>query len=216
VRACKGAGFSVVKYVGDGNNNSTIGHGLGAAPSFIIIKRTDGANAWDIYHVSNGAQKYMDFTTSGVGSLSTIFPTVPTSSLFYIGSTGGQNTLNGNHVAYCFAEVPSFSKFGSFTSNGVAGDGAFVYCGFAPKFLLCKRSNNLGEWYIFDAVRNTYNVIGSILNPNLDQPDNTSNFFDFLSNGFKVRAPVNALNNAGDTIIYAAFAEHPFQYARAR
>jgi hypothetical protein len=33
------AGFSIVSYTGNGTANATVGHGLGAAPKFIIVKR---------------------------------------------------------------------------------------------------------------------------------------------------------------------------------
>lgn len=215
------AGFSIVKYVGNGTNNSTIGHGLGAAPSLIIIKRTDGANAWDIYHVSNGAQKYMDFTASGVGSSSTIFSTVPTSSLFYIGSTGGQNTLNGNFVAYLWAPVSGFSSFGQYSGNS-STDGSYIYLGFRPRWLLIKGIGSGGSgWMLLDTSRDTYNVSTSVLRPDLAAAESTGygNVVDILSNGFKLRSTDTNSNSSSTTYgpyIYAAFAENPFKISRAR
>jgi hypothetical protein len=40
----------------------------------------------------------------------------------------GVNASGGTYIAYCFAEVKGFSKFGSYTGNGSA-DGTFVYTG---------------------------------------------------------------------------------------
>jgi hypothetical protein len=61
------------------------------------------------------------------------------------------------YVAYCFAEVEGFSKFGSYTGNGSA-DGPFVYTGFRPAFVLIKASSDVNNWFMLDATRNTYNV----------------------------------------------------------
>ena len=41
------------------------------------------------------------------------------------------------YIAYCFADVKGFSKVGSYVGNGDA-DGAFVYTGFKPAFILVK------------------------------------------------------------------------------
>jgi hypothetical protein len=39
------SGFSIVSYTGTGTGNSTVGHGLGATPKFIIVK-TRSAGDW--------------------------------------------------------------------------------------------------------------------------------------------------------------------------
>ena len=40
-------------------------------------------------------------------------------------------------IAYCFAGVDGFSKFGTYTGNGNA-DGPFVYTGFRPAWVMVK------------------------------------------------------------------------------
>jgi len=215
------AGFSVVTYTGNGTLNATIGHGLGVAPSMVIIKNRVGANNWDIYHISNGAQKYMDFTTAGVGSLSTIFPTTPTSSVVYLGTTGGQNTNATNYVAYCFAPVAGYSAIGSYTGNS-STDGTFVYTGFRPRFVLIKGIGSGGSgWQMNDSSRNTYNPEDAVLRADLSNAETTAygNVMDFLSNGFKLRVTDTNYNSSSTTYgpyIYIAFAENPFKYANAR
>jgi hypothetical protein len=127
-------------------------------------------------------------------------------------------TVNDEHrkyVAYCFAEVEGFSKFSSYTGNGSA-DGPFVYTGFRPAFVLGKDSSSTNNWFIFDSVRDTYNVAGKILRPNLvDAELDSPPRIDLLSNGFKVRS-TGLPNDSGETYIYAAFAENPFKYSLAR
>jgi hypothetical protein len=74
-----------------------------------------------------------------------------------------------------------------------------------------------GWWNIIDATRNTYNVATSRLGANSSSAENSSyQWMDLLSNGFKLRELLDGSNVSGVTYIYAAFAESPFQYARAR
>ena len=161
----------------------------------------------------------MDFSTAAVGSLSTIFPTTPTSSVIYLGSTGGQNTNGGNHVAYCWTDVAGYSAFGSYTGNG-STDGPFVYCGFRPRFIMIKRYDGTSteNWRIVDTSRATYNIQGAEeLYPNTSAAEGGgSNFLDILSNGFKLRNTLSGSNASSGTYIYAAFAENPFKYSLAR
>jgi hypothetical protein len=69
---------------------------------------------------------------------------------------------------------------------------------------------------MIDAARNTYNVVNNELYANLSIAEGVFTWADFLSNGFKLRSADPAGNSSGATYIYAAFAESPFQYARAR
>ena len=123
---------------------------------------------------------------------------------------------------YCFAPVAGYSSFGSYTGNGATGwpnaDGPFVYLGFRPKFILWKCTSQVENWVIYDSLRETYNFVNDKLLPNSSAAESTNNNheIDFLSNGFKVRNNTGEFNQNAGTYIYAAFAEHPFAYARAR
>jgi hypothetical protein len=125
------AGFSIVSYTGDGGAD-TIGHGLGATPKFIITKTRSIVNAWNCYHASLGAgyRIFLDLTNAPAASLTVWNNTSPTSTVFSVGdaNTNGSGTTM---IAYCFAEVPGYSAFGSYTGNG-STDGPFVYTGFRP------------------------------------------------------------------------------------
>ena len=75
---------------------------------------------------------------------------------------------------------------------------------------------NSASWYLYDAARGPYNGNGNVLAPNKSYAEeNNLTDVDFLANGFKIRNNRN-INGGGNTMVYAAFAEHPFQYARAR
>jgi hypothetical protein len=107
---------------------------------------------------------------------------------------------------------------GSYVANANS-DGPFVYTGFKPRFVLCKLSSASGaDWLIFDTARSPYNVVQANLRPNTSGAEESAFArIDILSNGFKVRAGSGVEPNGtnGNTYIYAAWAESPFNYSRA-
>jgi hypothetical protein len=126
------------------------------------------------------------------------------------------NGSSETYVAYCFAPVAGFSAFGSYTGNG-STDGPFVYTGFRPRWVLIKESSASGNnWNIWDAARDDYNATTKQLKASSSDAEATNTFADFNSNGFKIRVSTSGINTSSATYIYAAFAESPFQYARAR
>mgnify|MGYP001250461335 FL=1 len=142
--------------------------------------------------------------------------TSPTSTVFSVGSANESNGSGDNLIAYCFAEIDGYSKFGSYTGNG-STDGTFVYTGFRPAFIIVKTTSG-ANWETFDTTRSPSNVIGIRLFPSLSNAENTGepNCFDILSNGFKARGSYAGSNISGEVHIYMAFAENPFKYANAR
>ena len=220
VRANVTAGFSVITYTGTGVN-ATVGHGLGVAPAFYITKRRDNAafGNWTVYHSSVGTQA-LELNGGGAAfSDSTRWPSAATSTVFNIGSNGNVNTSSGTYVAYVFAPVVGNSSFGSYVGNGSA-DGPFVYLGFRARWIMLKKTDTSSDWWIYDTARQNYNVMGPILYANISDAEfaTDASVFgrDLLSNGFKVRNAHVTVNGNGATYIYAAFAEAPFNYARAR
>ncbi len=210
-------------YTGTGSN-ATVGHGLGVAPSMIMVKNrtTAGGNGiWRVYHTSLGGTRYINLNeTTAATTGSTVWNnTNPTSSVFSIGITGTVNDSANNYVAYCWAEIAGFSKFGSYTGNGSA-DGPFVFTGFRPKYILIKRTDSStgGNWSVLDSSVNSFNVATNILTPNTADAESNQNWLDLLANGFKVRynAANQQINTNGGTYIYAAYAENPFKNANAR
>jgi hypothetical protein len=215
VSASTTSGFSIVTYSGNGSN-STVGHGLGVAPKFIILKQRNQVDNWLVYSEAIGAANFLRLNTDGASASGTPWQsTTPTSSVVYLGA-GSTSQSGTNYVMYCFAEVAGYSKFGSYTGNGSA-DGAFVYCGFRPNYVLVKNTVDGGvNWWIFDGVRNVSNVVNKYLATDLSGSENTFNIVDFTSNGFKWRNSSGGWNGSGSTYIFAAFAEFPFKYSLAR
>jgi hypothetical protein len=222
VRANTTAGFSIVSYSA-GATNATVGHGLGVAPAMIIVKcRSNSSAPWVIYHKSLSNQKdyLLVFGTDAQINISNYWGTSgPNSTTFGTSLNGYANNIE-NLIAYCWAEIDGYSRFGSYVGNG-SSDGPFVYCGFRPRWIMFKRITATENWTIFDTARDTYNIAGRRLHPSLssaetDDTAGTTIIADILSNGFKVKGTGVNINGSGDTYIFAAFAETPFKYARAR
>ena len=225
VRANASAGFSIVTYTGNGSAGATVGHGLNVAPQLLINKRrsSTGTTAdWAVWHKSVAdisGSSYVLFlnTTDAALSASNRFnSTAPTSSVFTLGNADATNYNGGTFVTYCFAPVAGYSSFGSYTGNGSA-DGPFVALSFRPRWVMVKRTDSTSQWPIVDAGRSPYNEAVLNLSANISDAEYTGyGNQDFLSNGFKLRTSATNWNASGGTYIYAAFAESPFQYARAR
>ena len=207
------AGFSIVSYTGNATTNAKVAHGLGVAPSMMIVKKRNGAFNWGIYHKSLTAHKLLAFTTGAPDDDPSYWNDVePTSSVFNLGSGALTNGSGSTMIAYCFAEKQGYSKFGSYTGNGNASSGTFIYTGFKPAFLIIKKSSATEDWGLIDNKRDPNNDgASSQLFPNGSNAEDTSNDrADFLSNGFKLRTSSGQWNTSGGTYIYMAFASEPF------
>jgi hypothetical protein len=210
------AGISIVTWTGTGATG-TIGHSLGSVPRMIIVKSRNAVDAWYVYHASLGATARIQLNETSAQTTGTSVwnSTSPTSTVFSIGSSN-PNTSTVTYVAYCFAEVEGFSKFGSYTGNGSA-DGPFVYTGFRPALIIRKRTDNIGDWIMMDNKRNTYNLTDNRLLANSSNAEaNNGNNIDILSNGWKERNADGYSNASGGTFIYMAFASNPFKTSLAR
>jgi hypothetical protein len=219
------SGFSVITYTNASSGISTVGHGLGVAPSMIIFKTRSTAFQWNVYHASLGNDAYIVLNTTGAqvtGATSLWNSTSPTSTVFTLGTAWTGALPSVTMVAYCFAPVAGYSAFGSYIGNGSA-NGPFIYTGFRPAFVMVKSTSGGENWIMLDATRNTYNVTNNKLSANTQAPQNdasigdaTQNNFDFLSNGFKAVTTNSGTNGSGSVIIYMAFASNPFKYSLAR
>ena len=222
------SGFSIVTYTGSssGNNGtaSTIGHGLGIKPQWIWFIPRDTFDGC-VYHSGVASDPATDKLLLATGSEtdaktgasddSSFFnDTEPTTTVFSVGTRKHSNS-NGGMVAYCFAEVESYSKFGSFIGNG-STDGTFVFTGFRPAWIMTKETSNTSTWNIYDNVRSDDNPATELLIANSYNAEGTGTDIDIVSNGFKVRSTSGNINTSGNNYIYIAFAHMPFKYALAR
>ena len=213
VQASTTSGFSIVTYTGNASQGATIGHGLGAVPNVVLVKGRSVGDSWTMLHsgiASDFQTDMIKLDETGAAQDNSVFwnDTAPTSSVFSVDGAGGESKVNESgktYVAYCFTPIQGYSKFGSYTGNGGS---QFVYTGFAPAFLIEKRSSNSGTWTMYDNKRSPFNERSEVLHPESNAAEETyASAPDFLSNGF---APRGAVNDNGETVIYLAFAEHPF------
>ena len=218
VRANQDAGFSVVSWTGTGIN-SNIGHGLTTSPSMVIVKRRDGVNNWRVGHVGlTDWSYYINLESTGAeGQQVNIWnSTAPTDSVFSIGTSSSVNVTSGTYIAYCWSEVPGYSKFGNYYGNSGTN---FQYTGFKPKWLMIKRSDDgsNAEWKIFDAVRDT-NPHQLTLRPNVAavEETNAGEEVTFTSNGIILNGNNNSSNTSGGQYIFMAFAEMPIKPAQKK
>ena len=199
VSANPAAGFSIVSYTGN-NSNATIGHGLGEAPDMIIVKRRNASGSWNVYHsaLGNNSTLILQLTIAELIGQGTWGTTTPTESVFTVGT--GINDTN-NYIAYCFAEVAGFSKFGSYTGNG---SNQYVNLGFEPAFIMVKRTNGTGTWGMFDNKRGLSAPQPRLLaNDSAAENTGTTYWASTDSTGFTVQG--SSIYGTGD-FIYMAFA----------
>ena len=219
VSANTDAGFSVVGYTGNNTSGSTIGHGLTSAPEMIIVKNRSQADKWAVYHASNTSAPETDYLVlnDSVATADATYwaDTAPTSTVFSVGLTGPINQPSEDYIAYCFHSVEGYSKIGSYTGNG-STDGTFVHCGFRPAWVMVKRTDSANSWTLEDNIRDPHNPVDKYLLADQSDAEGTTLYFDFLSNGFKLRTLTGASNASGATYIFIAFAEAPFKSANAR
>tara|TARA_R100001163_G_C5022832_1_gene165180 strand:- start:10 stop:1050 length:1041 start_codon:yes stop_codon:yes gene_type:complete len=207
------AGFSIVAWTGTGSAE-TVGHGLGSAPEYIVVKRRDSSGSWYAYHKGIDASAPEDYyvqwhSTGARTDNTTVFnDTSPTPTVFSTGTAIGSSQT---FIAYCFRSIKGFSKMSSYVGNG-SSDGTFVYTGFQPAYLMVKRSSGTGNWAVYNNKSQTINEMDKQLYYNLSNAEGTSGtkVFDFCANGFKARGNATDTNSSGSTYIYYAVAEAPF------
>jgi len=200
--------FDVVAYTGTGGSR-TVNHNLAAIPELVILKRRDTSYFWGVYDAVNGPTKYLKLNSTD-GSLTGNFivnDTAPTSTQITVGDGQQTNGNNGQFIAYLFATLNGISKIGSYTGTG---SNINVDCGFTAgaRFILIKRTDSAGDWYVWDTVRGI--VSGNdpylLLNSNAAQVTNTD-YIDPLNAGFTVTSSAPAaLNTNGGTYLFLAIA----------
>ena len=220
------AGIDIVKFTSTSGGDKSIAHRLGTVPDLVILKELPdnsnyhvclhNAEPYDASHPLINETYYRLESTAAKNGGDNIYGAENgyTNALFSVGA-GGNFNANVEVIAYLFAEIPGYSKFGKYEGNGDA-NGAYVHCGFKPRFLITKSADNTREWSMWDTERIQTNPQGAQLylhNNSVEQSN--SERFDILANGFKLRSTAGFVNENNETFIYIAFAEHPFKTARA-
>lgn len=205
------AGFSIVSYTGNGVA-ATVGHGLDTPPSMYIVKpRTAvaGAGDWQVYNSNLGGNDKILLLNSTSGTITVPVPqiwnnTSPTNTVFSLGTNTGQNNNGTPFIAYCFAEVAGFSKFGSYTGGTLNKQ---VDCEFEPAFVMLKNTTNAASWAMFDNKRGVSGGNDAYLAANLsDAEADVGARIEFNATGFELTTTNANYNAASNTYIFMAFA----------
>ena len=207
--ASTASGFSIVQYIGTGSA-ATIGHGMGVAPTAIWIKKTSATEEWFCWNQGiTAAGGFLKLSGTNVaGTNNTAFPWNPQATTFGLSGDAATNADGVTYIAYCFAEKQGFSKMGSYLGNGNA-DGAFIYTGFKPAFVLLKNTAATEAWFLFDNKRGVNGAMNALFPDESAAEGAAADNIDLLSNGFKLRS-AGAIVNSAATFIFMAFAENPF------
>jgi hypothetical protein len=201
--------FDVVAFTGTGSAR-TQGHNLGVVPQWIIAKRRDGTNAWGIYYnFTSTTYDLVGFSANTVLTLSYSngIVALPTSTGVSVGTGGGINNSTLTYLWYLFATCPGVSKVGSYTGTGTTLN---VDCGFTngARFVLIKRTDSTGDWYVWDTARGIISGNDSYLLLNSTAAEvTTTDYIDPLSSGFQISSTAPAaINASGGSFIFLAVA----------
>jgi len=191
--------FDVVAYTGNGTAGRTVSHNLGVAPEMMWIKKRSGSYEWIVY--SPAGDGYLRLNTTEVYATSNVLwnATSPTATEFTLGGFTHVNGSGDTYIAYLFASLPGISKLGSFTATGSALD---IDCGFTSgaRFVLIRRTNSTGDWFVFDSVRGITDSTSPYLYLNSTSSESVASYIDPLASGFTVTTD---FFGSGDFIFYA-------------
>jgi hypothetical protein len=218
--------FDVVTYTGTGSAR-TVSHNLGSVPGCIIVKRTNAARDWTVYHRSLGATKgiYLNSTAAEFTSLTALWNgTEPTSTEFSVGTNTDVNASGSTYVAYIFAHnaggfgltgTDNVISCGSYAGNSGSN---FVSLGWEPQFILLKKYTSANStptlaWLMFDNMRGVATgQTDSFLNANDSGAENYgNNLIEFNATGFTLTSGSSGTNASGDSYIYIAIRRGPMK-----
>lgn len=200
--------FDVVAYTGTGSTQA-ISHNLAVVPELMLVKCRSVGTFWRWYWAPLGATKnfYMPNDEASVTQTEIWNNTSPTSTVFTVGTSTDTNFSARTYIAYLFASLAGISKVGSYTGTGTTLN---IDCGFTAgaRFVLIKRSDSTGDWYVYDTARGIVSGNDPFLLINSTAAENTStDYIDPLSSGFQISSTAPAAINAnGGTFVYLAIA----------
>ena len=205
------AGFGIYKYAGNGSDNQTIVHGLGATPSAVLFKSLTNTESWRYHYEDRGQffthRQLLNDNVANTGQTDGL--KAASSTTVTIGNGGAYNTSGQTYIMYLFVEKTGYSKFSHYTGNGETS-GPFIYTGFKPALIITKNQNSTDSWILLDNKRDVApNPHKLALFPNGTDVEGGDYLTDMTSNGFKIRSSTGSLNTSGSTYLYLAFAEAP-------
>ena len=201
--------FDIQTWTGDGTNNRAIAHNLNHTVGAILIKVTSGVtDNWIVYHRSLGYQKVLRLNLDGGASTQSRFGNQnATSSHFYVDNNDECNTNGYTYIAYLFGHDTSSDgmvQCGAFTTD--SGSQATIDLGFEPQWVMYKKTNSSGQWYIEDTIRGLHaqTQVGNTLIANLSNAEGADNgAIHINASGFSTKAAPNNLGGSNDFVYMA-------------
>ena len=197
--------FDHVVYSGTGSAQS-ITHNLDKTPELIIIRSRYQTRNWVVYTTAiDGSLDSLNLNSTAAAANSS--NSLPTSSVFNVSTDINENASTDTYNSYLFSTLEGISKVGTYTGTGNNVD---VDCGFTAgaQFVLIKRTDSTGSWYVWDTVRGI--VSGNdpyLLLHNSQQAVSNTDYIDPLNSGFTVTSSAPAeLNASGGTYLFFAIA----------
>jgi hypothetical protein len=198
--------FDEVCYTGTGAN-TTQTHNLGVVPELVIVKGRSGATAWQIYSSALANTEYLVLNTTAAKATGATRwnSTTPTSSVFSLGTASEVNTSTATYVAYLFATCSGVSKVGSYSGTSATQT---IDCGFTggARFVLIKRTDSTGDWYVWDTARGMVSGTDPSLLFNSTAAEVNANSVYTTGVGFQIVSTAAGINASGGTYIYLAIA----------
>jgi hypothetical protein len=201
--------FDVVIYEATGGNTTNnVAHNLGVAPEMIWVKKRGATSSWPVYHTVTGTSTSTRLHIDTIDQYaSSYWSSAPSATHFYPYGSDTNANAGDSWIAYLFATLPGISKVGSYTGTG--SDGLQVDCGFTngARFVLIKRADGTGPWYLFDSARGIVSGNDPYIQLNVANAQLSNNdIVDPYSPGFIVNAVGSGINAAGGTYLFLAIA----------
>ena len=194
--------FDEVCWSGDGTGNPR-NHNLTVYPELVISKlRSGGAGfgAWGVQNNINPSAKQTGVLNT-TAAFSSSGATSPTANVFY--PTDDQS--GATYVTYLFASCPGVSKVGSYTGTGATQT---INCGFTggARFVLIKRADGTGNWYVWDTARGMVAGTDPKLALNSTAAETNANWVYTTTGGFQIVTSDATVNANGGSYIFLAVA----------
>ena len=201
--------FDYIMYTGNGVSGRTENHQLGSAPEMIWIKNIQGGSGdhWRVYHIGlNGGsspQNYhlkLDTNVAEDAHSGILNNTAPSSTQITLGNQDAVNKNDSYYLAILFGSVSGVSKLGYYNGSGSTGNAQNI--GFQPRFLIIKRRNTTGDWFVFDSQRG----FGDYMQMNTTQQNYSQTYVNVSATGFSLVSDYGDTNESGSSYVYYAHA----------
>lgn len=186
-----------------------IAHNLVKAPELIIRKSRSAATQWEVWHSALAVTEKLVLNSNAAKATDATAwnSTLPTATQFTVGTVANVNANTATFVTYLFATLAGISKVGSYNGNGGTQT---IPCGFTTgsRFVLIKRIDNTGDWFIWDTARGITPTTDPQLSLNTVAAEvTTDDSIDQDASGFIVNQNVATnINALGGNYLFLAIA----------